>query len=116
MKAFLLHWYDVHGSLFVRRIERKLCESRPSPRTRTRRDRVALVDGVIPLMAVAMVPQDAPSPTKRATRGPAPPVLRDPSDPRGTLAVQTGFEDQIRQRAMAARAGSFETLSASTEA
>ncbi|GAA5871696.1 hypothetical protein JCM3774_003020 [Rhodotorula dairenensis] len=49
--------------------------------------------------------RDAPSPTKRATRAPAPPLERDPTDPRGSLNISTGFEDLIRQRAMAARAG-----------
>lgn len=61
------------------------------------------------LMAAAAMMQDAPSPTKKAARGPAPPVVRDPNDPRGSLAVRTGLEDQIRQRAMAARAGAFST-------
>ncbi|GAA5977931.1 hypothetical protein JCM10908_004166 [Rhodotorula pacifica] len=49
--------------------------------------------------------QDVPSPTKRATRAPASAAERDPTDPRGSLNVATGFEDLIRQRAMAARAG-----------
>ncbi|TKA52994.1 hypothetical protein B0A53_04297 [Rhodotorula sp. CCFEE 5036] len=53
--------------------------------------------------------QDVPSPTKRATRAPAPPAERDPTDPRGSLKVTTGLEDLIRQRAMEARAGNFKT-------